>query len=135
MTRPTPKEVPWDRGFWANSAQGIMSAQRCLDCGRLQYYPKPVCSRCLSRNMVFEPLSGKGTVYSFTTVRRPENPDFVDEAPYTFLDVQLEEGIRLVSRLADERDAEGLAIGDALEVVMKPVGDGSKYLPFFTKSR
>jgi uncharacterized protein len=133
MTRPTPKEVPWDRDFWANSARGVLSAQRCQDCGRLQHYPKPVCSACMGPNLVFEPLSGKGTVYSFTTVRRPENPDFVAEAPYTVIDVQLDEGIRFLSRLADEADADGLRIGDPLEAVFRPVGDGTKHLPYFSK--
>lgn len=133
MGRPTPKEVPWDRGFWANAEQGVLSAQRCQDCGRLQFYPKPVCSDCLSENMLYEPISGQGSVYSFTVVRRPENPLFVEEAPYTVLDVQLDEGIRLVSRLADESDAAELALGDRLSVEFKPVGDGTKHLPFFRK--
>jgi len=135
MTRPTPKEVPWDRGFWSNAAQGILSAQRCQDCGRLQHYPKPVCSECLGPNIVFEPLSGNGSVYSFSTVRRPENADFVDEAPYTLLDVQLDEGIRMISRLADETDAEGLKIDDRLTAEFRPVGDGTKHLPFFRRVR
>lgn len=135
MTRPTPKTVPWDRDFWANAAQGILSAQRCQDCGRLQHYPKPVCSECLGANIRFEELSGLGTVYSFTTVRRPENPAFESEVPYTVVDVQLDEGIRFLSRLADEQDAPGLKLGDRLKAVFKPVGDGTKHLPYFLKLR
>lgn len=134
MTRPTPKTVPWDRDFWSNAERGILSAQRCEDCGRLQHYPKPVCSECLGPNIHFEALSGRGTVYSFTTVRRPENPDFEAEAPYTMVDVLLEEGIRFLSRLADEQDAEGLKLGDRLTAVFKPVGDGTKHLPYFLKT-
>jgi uncharacterized OB-fold protein len=88
----------------------------------------------MSENFVYEPLSGEGSVYSFCVVRRPDNPAFAEEAPYLMLDVQLAEGIRLVSRLADESDAEGLEIGDRLTVEFKPVGDGSKHLPFFRKA-
>jgi uncharacterized protein len=133
VTRPTPIPVPWDREFWANAERGVMSAQRCQDCGRLQHYPKPVCSDCLSPNLVFEPLSGRATVWSFTTIRQPENPDFRPEAPYTLLDVEFEEGIRMVSRLADEAEAKDLRIGDQLRAVFKPVGDGSRHLPYFER--
>ncbi len=135
MTRPTPATVPWDRDFWTNAARGILSAQRCQDCGRLQHYPKPVCSECLGPNIRFEELSGRGEVYSFTTVRRPELAEFEPEAPYTVVDVLLEEGIRFLSRLADEHDAPGLKLGDKLTAVFKPVGDGSKHLPYFRKVR
>ena len=94
MTRPTPKTVPWDRDYWANGEKGILSAQRCQDCDRLWYYPKPVCPTCMSENFIYEHLSGAGEIYTFSIVRRPENPSFVDEAPYAFIDVRLDEGIR-----------------------------------------
>jgi uncharacterized protein len=134
-TRPTPKQVPWDREFWQNAAASVLSAQRCRNCGRLQFYPKPVCSNCLSEDLAFEPLSGRGSVYSFTVVRRPADPAFADEAPYVVLDVLLDEGIRMISRLMDESDADGLMLGDRLVAEFKPVGDGSKHLPFFRKVR
>ena len=51
------------------------------------------------------------------------------------VDVLLDEGIRFLSRLADESDAPGLKLGDRLSAVFKPVGDGSKHLPYFLKLR
>ena len=135
MTRPTPKTVPWDRDYWANGEKGILSAQRCQDCNRLWYYPKPVCPTCMSENFIYEHLSGAGEIYTFSIVRRPENPSFVDEAPYAFIDVRLDEGIRLLSRLADEADAAYLQIGDRVQAEMLPVGDGTKFLPYFRKVR
>ncbi|MES2169175.1 MAG: Zn-ribbon domain-containing OB-fold protein [Actinomycetota bacterium] len=132
MSGPTPRPVHWDREFWAAAARGILTAQECLDCGHLQHYPRPACANCLSRNRTWRTLSGHGRVYSFTTVRRPENPVFAAEAPFTLLDVDLEEGLRIVSRLADEKEAPGLRIGDGVTAVFRPVGDGSISLPFFT---
>ncbi len=132
MTRPTPVPVHWDREFWELAGQGILGAQECLDCGHLQHYPRPVCVNCLSRNRTWRRLSGRGRVYSFTTVRRPENRAFASEAPFTLIDVDLDEGLRLVSRLADETQAPALAIGDTVTAVFRPVGDGSLKLPYFT---
>jgi uncharacterized OB-fold protein len=131
MSVATPVPVHWDREFWRLTATGVLAAQECLDCGRLQHYPRPACSSCLSLNRTWRALSGRGTVYSFTIVRRPDDPAFAAEAPFVLLDVELAEGLRLVSRLADESHADGLTIGTALTVVFRPVGDGSVSLPYF----
>lgn len=132
MSGRTPIPVAWDREFWAYAGRGLLSAQRCHDCGWLQHYPKPVCGACLSEALVFEPLSGRGRIYSFTTVRRPGDPSFLDQAPFTMLDVALDEGIRIISRLADERDADHIAIGNEVHVVFVPTASGTP-LPYFTK--
>ncbi|CAN5201870.1 Zn-ribbon domain-containing OB-fold protein [soil metagenome] len=133
MTKPVPTQVHWDREFWNLSAQGILSAQRCRDCGHLQHYPRPACGKCLSSDRTWQHLSGRGVVYSFTVVRRPFTPGFDSEAPFVLLDVQLEEGIRMLSRLADESQAPYLAIGDSLEVVFHQT-ENELYLPYFGKA-
>jgi hypothetical protein len=132
MAKPVPTPVHWDREFWNLAAQGVLSAQRCLDCGHLQHYPRPACGKCLSSNRTWQHLSGRGTVYSFTVVRRPFTPGFDDETPFVLLDVLLDEDLRLLSRLADEGQANGLGIGDHLEVVFHKT-DNDLYLPYFTK--
>lgn len=130
LGRPIPVPVHWDREFWKLAAEGILSAQHCLTCGHLQHYPRPACGRCLSQKRTWQHLSGRGEVYSFTLVRRPMDPTFGDEAPFVLLDVLLEEGIRLLSRLVDESQAADLAIGDRLIVEFHEVAD-ALHLPYF----
>src|SRR5699024_1768175 len=110
--RPVPTPVHWDREFWALASRGILGAQRCTSGGHLQHDRRPACARCLSQERSWQHLNGRGRVYSFTIVRRPMDPGFGDEVPFALLDVLLDEGLRLLSRLADESQAAHLAIGD-----------------------
>lgn len=130
MSKPVPTPVHWDLGFWDLAAQGILSAQHCRNCGHLQHYPRPACVVCLSDDREWQHLSGRGEIFSFTIVRRPIDPSFGPEAPFALIDVLLEEGIRLLSRLADESHAADLAIGDPVCVVFRETENGL-HLPYF----
>ena len=46
-------------------AWGRRSIQRCQACGNWIHYPKPRCPACWSADVRYEPVSGKGTVYTF----------------------------------------------------------------------
>ena len=128
MTESRP--VPWDAEFWLNTAAGVLSIQHCRDCRRLQHYPRPACSTCLSTDLKFVPVSGRGSVYSFTVVRQPADPAFAGEVPYALVDVLLEEGPRLLSRI--DGGADGLQIGDAVTVTF--VRRDGRALPYFSRT-
>jgi uncharacterized OB-fold protein len=70
------------------------------------------------------PLSGQGTVYSFTTVTAPPEP-FEQFAPYTLALVKLDEGPIVTAQLTDlDGPAE---IGMAVEMVVRKLRtDGDK---------
>ncbi len=70
------------------------------------------------------PLSGRGTVYSFTTVTAP--PDaFESFAPYTLALVKLDEGPIVTAQLTDLEGPP--AIGMAVEMVVRKLRtDGEK---------
>jgi uncharacterized protein len=53
------------------------------------------CPRCLWEDHEWTSLSGRGTIYSFIVVHRPQHPAFFAGAPYNAAIVELEEGIRL----------------------------------------
>lgn len=123
---PTPDEEP----FWRSGADGRLRMQRCGSCHRWQHPPNPVCFSCLSRDVVFEPVSGDGTVYSFTINHQPWLPRLRD--PYAVIVVELDEqpDLRFVSRLVDTDLAE-VHIGLRVRVVFAPLGDGL-FAPLFT---
>jgi uncharacterized OB-fold protein len=106
--------------------------QRCASCQRWQHPPNPVCSHCLSRDVAFHPVSGDGTVYSFTVNHQPWLPHLTE--PFAVIVVELDEqpGLRFVSRLVNT-PVDDVTVGMRVSVVFEPLGD-DLYAPLFTAS-
>ncbi|WP_454724780.1 MULTISPECIES: Zn-ribbon domain-containing OB-fold protein [Cupriavidus] len=82
-----------DAFYFASLAQGSFVMPRCKDCGRWHFFPRVLCPHCGSDALAWQVPSGGGTVYSATTVRRPEGD-------YNVSLVDLDEGPRMMSRVA-----------------------------------
>ena len=109
--------------------QGRFVLPHCDDCGRTHWYPRAVCPHCFSTKLSWKPASGRGTVYSHSTMLRVE-------APYTLAYVTLEEGPTMMTNLVGglEGGLEGggtYAIGQRVRVVFTP-SDGGPAVPMFT---
>lgn len=128
-----PALTPDEEGFWRSGADGQLRMQRCGACRRWQHPPNPVCFHCLSRDVLFEPVSGRGWVYSFTVNHQQWLPHLSE--PYAVIVVELDEqaGLRFVSRLVDTAVAD-VTIGMRVRVVFEPLGDGL-FAPLFTASQ
>jgi uncharacterized OB-fold protein len=68
--------------------------------------------------VVWEPLSGKGAVWSVAVYEHAYHPAFRDELPYVCALVELDEGPRLVSRLVDA-DPDSVTPGLRVEAVFR----------------
>ena len=79
------------------------------------------------------PLSGRGEIYSFIVVHRPQHPAFFADVPYNVAIVELEEGIRLHSNVVGCANEE-LRVGMPVEVVFDKVSD-EVTLPRFRPQR
>lgn len=99
--------------FWQACAEGRLTVQRCKACGHHQFYPRPFCLACESRAMEWAEVSGRGTIYSLTTVRLPVTAEL--PPPYLLAIVELEEGPRLLTNI----EAESAAIGEAVTVAWR----------------
>jgi uncharacterized OB-fold protein len=55
------------------------------------------CGRCLTESLEWTAVGGRGTVYSRSTVRRPQSEGF--EAPYVVAVIELDEGPRLLANV------------------------------------
>lgn len=86
------------RSFWDGLREERFSTTCCDDCGDTTFPPKVVCPNCLSERLSWCPLSGRGTLYSYTRVWAAPAV-FGDEVPYTLCIVDLDEGLRVASRL------------------------------------
>jgi len=99
------------------------SLPQCPDCHEFHFYPRVVCPHCGSFNLEWKTLSGKGEVYSTTTIRRkPERGGH-----YNVCHVTLEEGPRLMSRV-EGVDSLDVKIGDKVTAVINKDSDD----PFVT---
>lgn len=93
-----PRVTEFTQPFWDGLAAGHLSSTRCTACQHMTFPPKPVCPECWGRDVVWERLSGKGSLYSFTEVSAAP-ATFADEAPYVLCLVDLDEGVRCLSRV------------------------------------
>ena len=91
------------RPFWEALRGERFVTTRCQDCSDMAFPPKVVCANCLSDHLVWVPLSGRGTLYSYTRVWAGPKV-FADDLPYTLCVVDLDEGLRVGSRLLEDGD-------------------------------
>lgn len=101
VARPIPKLRGEEQVYFSEAKAGRLVYQFCMDCGTNIFYPRSVCTSCMSESLEYRPSSGKGVIYSFTTLHLPGHPAFKDEVPYTVVLVTLEEGVRVLADLAD----------------------------------
>ena len=100
LKRPLPNPNEHDtREFWQATKDGELKYQRCGDCGTIVFYPRHHCTGCLGDNLTWHTASGRGTVYSFSVVRKAEHPFFRTKVPYAVAWIDLDEGPRLLSNI------------------------------------
>jgi uncharacterized OB-fold protein len=113
--RPLPQPTVLTEGFWRAAADRQLVVQRCDDCGMFRHYPQPLCPECGSRRWTWTPVSGRGSVYTFTVTHQAFHPAWSNQVPYAVATIELEEGVRMVTDLPPE-DVERVAIGMPVEV-------------------
>ncbi len=79
--------------YWAAVERDRLVRPVCEACGRSHFTPQVACPWCGSTEWVYTASSGRGSIYSHTTVHRPPDPTFT--APYVVADVEMDEGWRL----------------------------------------
>ena len=104
--KPLPQMTPEMRPFWDAARRHQLVVQRCLGCGAHRFPARDLCSRCLSREAEWVPVSGRGTIFSWAVMHQVYHPGFAAEVPYAVVVVALEEGARLISNLV------GCPLGD-----------------------
>ena len=100
--KPIPIPTPESDFFWSKVAQHELWIQRCIDCSKPFFYPRMVCPLCLSQNIEWFEVSGRGSLYSYMINHRPA-PGFEDDAPYAIAIVELEEGPKIGRASCRER--------------------------------
>ena len=121
---PIP-EVSKISRFWEFSKERALVGTRCLRCGRLYCPPRAVCSGCLSEEVEWVELEGRGEVVAFTIIWVPP-AGFEGLAPYTVAMVRLKSGLQLMGMLIGV-PPEKVEVGMRVEVVYERLL-GSKFV-------
>lgn len=126
----TPFALPETKGYWDAAAAERVEIQRCRDCAQCYFPPAPVCRHCTSRNVEWETMSGRATLYSYVITTNPW-PLWELPGPMSVATVALEEGPRLLSTVVDcEQSPNALQIDMPLQAAWRKFGDGPKLLCF-----
>ncbi len=99
--------------------------EQCHHCGVKLFPPRDVCPECSQEAQDLYHFSGKGQVFSYSTVfDAPAGYEGI--APYTVALVKLEEGPLVTAQLTDV-DNDGIEIGMPVEMVTRKLReDGDK---------
>ncbi|MCX7141831.1 MAG: Zn-ribbon domain-containing OB-fold protein [Proteobacteria bacterium] len=130
---PAPIVNPDSQAYWDGARNGRLMIRKCKACGVLHFLPRYLCPSCWSTDLEWIQSSGRGTVHSFTIIRRAPLPAFTDRVPYVVALIELEEGPRMMANILGE-DALATGIGDAVEVCFEERGDGAK-IPQFSRRK
>ena len=119
---PSPPMSVENEAFWAAANEGKLMIPRCKDTGQFFWYPRNLSPFTLSNNVEMVEASGKGTIYTYSVMRRA-NPQ------YAIAYVTLEEGITMMTNIVDS-DFDSVAIGQLVELDFYESENGQK-VPVF----
>ena len=116
--------------YWEAASRHELVLRGCDACGQVFFVPREFCPDCWSSELSWRPMSGTGTVWTFTEVHVPFYDDtWADDVPYVVAVIELEEGPRMLANIV-ETDTASLQIGDRVEVTFQDRPEGVT-LPMF----
>jgi len=120
--RPVPEKSRVATPFWNAMRENKFLIQKCNSCKNYVFYPRIRCPHCFSDNLDWEEASGKGTVYSYTTVLNNAPSGFINEMPYTVAIIRLAEGVQMLSNIVG-CDPHEVECDMPVEVVFEKLND------------
>jgi uncharacterized OB-fold protein len=125
VKRPIPIADTLSAPFWEAARDRRLVVQRCQSCGHYNHPPRPFCDSCLGQALNFEPVSGRGAVYTFTVMHQGDVAGFEDEAPFVNVVVELvEQPLLLMVANLGVGERERVRIGAAVEVCFEERAEG-----------
>jgi uncharacterized OB-fold protein len=104
------------KAFFDAARHGRFLIPVCTACNRAHWYPRAVCPFCAGESVEWREASGKGTIYTFSVMRRVKEP-------YVIAHVTLAEGPTMLTNIVD-CDADKVRIGQPVIVVFQDTENG-----------
>ena len=130
--RPRPQPTPETQHFWDGTKAGELRLQRCNDCQKTYFPPRPFCPGCAARAVSVFAATGKGRLYSYVIHHR-QVPGF--DPPYAIAVVELDEGPRMMTNITGcPQTPEALVLDMKVEVAFEKQDDAIT-LPLFRPAK
>ena len=113
---PAPVITSETQAFWDAAREHRFVVPTCTTCGKAHWYPRAICPFCDSAEVEWRAASGRGTIYTFSVMRRAKDP-------YAIAYVTLAEGPTMMTNIVD-CDLDTLAVGQGVAVVFAPSENG-----------
>ncbi len=125
--------VPYSKvmAFAVHLKEGRLMGSRCKKCGYKTFPPVADCPQCLSDEFELVEYSGKGKLYTFSTIAAAPT-GFEDSVPYTVGVVELDEGGRLLAWIGDTIAPETLRIGMDVQTVPRIFEESEEIKVYYT---
>ena len=121
LPSPAPPVSEETAPFWTALGAGRLELPVCDACGHHVWYPRAWCPVCEHDRVTWTTLSGRGTVYARTILRKAMGP-WGAAAPFVIAYVELDEGPRVLTNvLADDPGA--IEVGTPVAAVFVPVDE------------
>jgi hypothetical protein len=120
---PIPVPMPETQPYWAAARRHELCLPWCVPCGAFFFYPRAACPSCLSGQIEWRRVSGRGRLHTFTLVHRGPK-GFPLPTPYVLAVVELDEGPRIMTNLVGvAATPDAVRIGMAVEVTFVDATD------------
>jgi len=119
---PPPLANATTLGWWEKAAEHELVVQRCTACQHTRFPPAPICPKCRSDEADWQTCTGKGEVYTFTTMYRPVAGDMTLPFVIGVIALKGSGGLRIISNIVGVDPGE-IEIGMPVEVVWEDMSD------------
>lgn len=126
---PLPIMDSLSKPWFDAAAEGRLLIQRSTSTGNYQWYPRSHVVGTLETDVEWVEAAGTGRIYSFTIVHKTPNAEFAGETPYVLALVELDEGVRLSTRIV-ETPLEDIVCDLHVTVVFNKISDDAT-VPYF----
>jgi uncharacterized OB-fold protein len=119
---PVPGED--DLEYWDALREHRLVLSRCDHCGWYTQRRQLACVSCQGESFTWTPVSGRGTIYTYTVARQTWTAGFAAELPYVVVVVAIEEqpGLHLTTNLVGAFDIGELGIDLPVTAVFEERG-------------
>jgi hypothetical protein len=127
LPRMLPRLTAGNRAFWTGGAEGQLLIQRCRGCGRWVHPPAERCPTC-GGEVASEPVSGMGTVFTFTVNMHQFHRDVPPPNVIAIVTLIEQDDLRIPTNIVG-CDAADLRCGLSVRVLFEHHGE--IYYPLF----
>jgi uncharacterized protein len=112
----SPEPTVDTRKYWDAAGERKLMIGKCRSCEEVHFYPRTRCPKCLSADTELTQASGKGSIYSYSIMRRAK-------IPYAIAYVALEEGVTMMTNIVG-CDFDRIQIGMPVRVTFEASRNG-----------